>query len=68
MAPSLEILLAEYDDQNEVSLGFIEPLTWAVRDRKFELDGERIAADLGPRARSVWNTFYLGTAATTSVR
>jgi hypothetical protein len=60
MAPSLEILLAEYDDQNQVSLGFIEPLTWAVRDLGLELDGERIAADLGPRARSVWNTFYLG--------
>jgi hypothetical protein len=60
MLPGLEVLLAEYDDQDQVSLGFIQPLTWAVRDVGLELDGERIAASLGPRARSEWNHFYLG--------
>ena len=58
IAPALETLLAEYDDQDQVTLGFVETLLHGACDAGLDL--ERIRSVLGPTARGVWDDLYRG--------
>src|SRR5207237_9744943 len=57
-APVIETLLDKYDQQDGVSLGFVEPLVWRALDGSLNARQTRDA--LGPTARSVWDDLYLG--------
>ena len=57
-APVIDKLLAEHNEDDEVSLGLIEPLTWRALDGTIEPETTREA--FGPSARSVWDSLYLG--------
>ena len=56
--PVIEQLLEENDEQDQVTLGFIEPLVWDALDGNLDVQATRQA--LGPIAQSCWDTFYLG--------
>jgi hypothetical protein len=58
LAPVIESLLADYDDNEEISLGLIEPLTWRALDGILAPDVTREA--LGSNARVVWDGLYFG--------
>ncbi len=58
LAPVIDRLLADHDEHDEVSLGLLEPLTWRALDGTIEPDKTREA--LGPSARGVWDSLYLG--------
>jgi hypothetical protein len=56
LAPAIERLLAEYDEEDAVSLGFVEDLQEFVEERG--LDARRAQEALGPRARGAWESLY----------
>jgi len=57
LAPSLEQLLAEYDADDSVSIGFIEDLAITIRDRR--VVGRAIHDALGPSARDALRGMWL---------
>jgi len=58
LAPVIERLLIEADEEDQVSLGLIEPLVWDALDGTLNAAETRTA--LGPTGRSVWDDLYLG--------
>ena len=58
LAPIIERMLDEHDDDDAVTLGFVEPLVRRGLDGS--LDAEHTRNALGPTARSVWDDLYLG--------
>jgi hypothetical protein len=58
IAPIVEQLLVENDDDDSVSLGFVETLFHAARDG--EVDAEAVYGALGAGARSVWDDLLEG--------
>jgi|SRR5213592_2180646 len=56
LAPIIEKLLTEYDEDDAVSLGLIEPLVWRALDGRLDAAATREA--LGTRARLVWDSLY----------
>ncbi len=56
IAPLIETLLKEWDENDAVSIGFIEKLQALVEERG--LDSKRVYAALGPIARSHWESLY----------
>jgi len=58
LASVIGTLLQEDDEQDTVSLGFLEPLVWRALDGT--LDASQIRDDLGPDAVGVWDGLYLG--------
>jgi hypothetical protein len=58
LAPVIDRMLAEHNEDDEVSLGLLEPLTWRALDGTIEPKTTREA--LGPSARGVWDSLYLG--------
>lgn len=57
LAPLIERLLEENDDQDQVSIGLIEPLVWDALDGI--LSAQETRESLGPLGRSTWDSFYL---------
>jgi hypothetical protein len=56
LAPVIETLLADFDNDDEISLGLIEPLTWSALDGTLAPEATRQA--LGSSARQVWDGLY----------
>jgi hypothetical protein len=53
IAPFIEEGLEQYDDRDQVSLGFIETLIGLMEEKR--LDPLRVRSTLGPRARVQWD-------------
>ena len=58
LAPIIEKLLADHNENDEISLGLIEPLVWRALDGRLDPDTTRAA--LGTQARLTWDSLYLG--------
>jgi hypothetical protein len=58
IAPLLDSFLAQYDDRDQVSLGFVEPLQHLVEERR--LDAVWIRDALGAVARRHWDALFNG--------
>src|SRR5436190_19535005 len=56
LAPIIEKLLTEYDEDDAVSLGLIEPLVWRALDGRLDAAATREA--LGTRVRLIWDRLY----------
>jgi hypothetical protein len=57
LAPVIEHLLLEFDEQDAVSIGFVENLQALVEERR--LDSRKVRGALGELAQAAWDGLYL---------